>query len=201
MKTFRQYLAESNQLDQPDQSEQLIPDVSVQPILSALQGLTEDEIDELGAMIWDEFFSDDEQESPEFFSEDDIIAMLSELQEQLSDEPEELAEVISTIEEMIEELSADEDDEDDEEHDDEFNEGVTRRFGATSYNKNKRKYMGMSRSEYRQTRAARKRKARQTRADRKRYYRANRKKIAAYAKSRREAISAGKHKPKIRRPG
>lgn len=80
-----------------------------------------------------------------------------------------------------------------------MNESVSRRMKTTNYNRKKRKFMQVSRSELRQTRSERRKKARQTRSKRKRYYRANKQKVAAYQKSRREAIKKGKHKVKKRR--
>lgn len=80
-----------------------------------------------------------------------------------------------------------------------MNEAVSRRMKTQDFNRKKRKFMQVSKSELRQTRSKRRKEARKSRSKRKRYYKANKQKIAAYQKSRRDAIKKGKHKVKKRR--
>ena len=73
-------------------------------ILSGVHKLSEFLQDELGAMIWSEFFSEVDQDEPEVFTEDDIIAMLRELQVRLAEDVLDLEEAFDAIEEMVDDL-------------------------------------------------------------------------------------------------
>lgn len=151
-------------------------------ILTIMDTMSEEDIDEFGTVLYSEFFDEDEEDFGDVFTVDDVDTMIHELGPEMYD----------IILDLLEEL---------EEEDDELEEAVSRRMQPGSYNRKKRKYMSISRSQHRQTKAERRRKARQTKQARKRYYRANKKKIAMYQKSRNDAIKKGKHKVKVRRPG
>jgi hypothetical protein len=153
-------------------------------ILTIMDTMSEEDIDEFGTVLYSEFFDEDEEDFGGVFTVDDVDTMIHELGPEAYD----------IILDLLDELE-------DEFDEDELEEGVSRRMQPGSYNRKKRKYMSISRSQHRQTKAERRRKARQTKQTRKRYYRANKKKIAMYQKSRNDAIKKGKHKVKVRRPG
>ena len=75
-------------------------------IVSELRNMTEDDHDELGAMIWSEFF-DDELDAPETFSEDDVMAMLRQLQVRFEGDALDLEEAFDVIDDMIGDLLGD----------------------------------------------------------------------------------------------
>lgn len=173
MGQFKQYLQENEE--------------ALAQITSILDELTEDELDILGYVIYNEFFDDndeDESDEEEEFSKEDILAMVKELG------PDMYEEILDMMEEEVE---------DNDDIETEIEEGVSRIMRTKNMNKKKRKFMSNSKADLRRTKTKRKQKARKDKAKRKRYYRANKKKIAAYQKSRAAAIKKGKHKVKVRR--
>lgn len=177
-KKFFRYLSESD------------PEAVLQEILDIMDTMSEEDIDEFGWVIYQEFF-DPDPENPlsgdEFLRVDDVDEMIKELGPEVYEDILDLLDV------------EDEDEDDPEEQEDGVEESVSRRLTTKRRNRKKRKYMKKSRAELRRSAAARKRKNRETRQSRKNYYRKNKKKISAYQKSRRDAIKKGKHKPKTRR--
>lgn len=75
-------------------------------LVSELRNMTEDDHDELGAMIWSEFF-DGEMDEPEVFVADDIMAMLRQLQVRYADDALDLEEAFDTIDDMIGDILGD----------------------------------------------------------------------------------------------
>jgi len=166
MGKFKDYLGESDILNQ---------------IYDILDTMSEDEIEEFGEYLFEEFFegepwSDEEGEEPDFCITE-VKQMILELGEDF-------------YEDVLDMLQPEELD---------LEEGVTRRMSTSNMNRKKRKFMSLSGTKLRQQKATRKKAARMNKAARKRYYKANKQKIAAYQKSRREAIKSGKHKVKLRR--
>lgn len=153
----------------------------LQQIKDVLIELSEEEMDEFGWYLYSEFFDCDEDCDEDEFTIDDIMSMLSEIDEDI-------------YEDILDMLEVDEFDDSDE-----MSEAISRRMNISNMNRKKRKFMSISKTKLRQQQAARKRANRSNRVARKRYYRANKQKIAAYQKSRAAAIKTGKHKVKIRR--
>lgn len=159
----------------------------LQQICDILDGLSEEEIDELGYVLYSEFFDADEEfEEEDEFEIDDVKDMVQALG----------AEFYDDILDLLEPEDLDLDDTEDLEN---VEEGVGRRMLTKNFNRKKRKFMATSKAQLRRTKVKRKQDARKTKAARKRYYRANKVKIAAYQKSRAAAIKKGKHKVKVRR--
>ena len=158
----------------------------LQDIYAVLDELGLDEIAEFGEFLYNEFFdgdwdySDEESEDADFCI-DEVKEMIAELG------PDMYSDILDLL--QPDELDLDDD----------LDEAVSRRMKTSDMNKNKRKYMNLSKSKYRQGKAERKKAARKNKAAAKRYYRANKKKIQAYQKSRSAAIKSGKHKVKVRK--
>ena len=151
-------------------------------INAILSGLDEEEVDELGWVLCDEFFDDEDKDPEAFYTLEDVQEMIAALG--------------SDMYEYVLNLLSDEDNDGDE---DDMDESVSRIMKNSNKNRKKRKFMGKSKAELRRTAAVRKRKNRATKVKRKRNYRANKTKIKAYQKSRYAAIKKGTHKVKLRR--
>lgn len=168
---FKQFLTENKEL--------------LGKIQEVLDEMSSEELDEFGLYLADTFLDDlPEDEYEDAFTKEDILEMLDALGVNLYDE-------------ILDELSVIRDSESGESE--EMDEAVSRRMKSSDYQRKKRKYMQVSKSELRRTKAKRKIAARKSKAKRKRYYKANKQKIAKYQQSRAEAIKKGKHKPKQRR--
>jgi len=153
-------------------------------INAILDELDDEEINDFGSYIYDEFFGEDDEDFDDLgdeFAIEDIQNMIAELGKEMWPEILDL---------LDDDLETDEDD---------IEEGVSRRMKVSKMNRKKRKFMKKSHATLRKSKAKRKRKNRATKASRKRNYRANKKKIAQYQKSRQVAIKKGKHKVKLRR--
>lgn len=185
----------------------------IEEIKELLSELGDEELDELGSVLYDLFFDeeDDFEESEEDFDLEDILDMAKTLGQ--------------SGYEIIKDLMQEDPDYDDLEDDGyaeqtaEFNQkyfkdeitniefeeeeldeaGIQRRMQAKNMNKKKRKFMAIRKSQFKRTAPKRKRIARQNRQKNKRYRRANKHKIKQYQKSRSLAIARGRHKVKIRR--
>lgn len=209
MGSFKKFLSENEELFAKIQAE--------------LDELNDEELDELGYTIYNEFFDDDdedESDEEEEFSLSDIISMVKELGPDLyedildllsdDDEEEEVDEakmkgenpcwdgyvMVGTKMKDGKEVPNCVPEEDVTE---EMLEAMSRRMKPKNMNRRKRKFMKNTKAIMRRTKASRKKAARQNKAKRKRYYRANKAKIKAYQKSRSAAIKKGKHKVKVRK--
>lgn len=169
MGRFKQFLTENEDL--------------LQKILEELNELSVDEVDELGAVLYEEFFEEEESiDESEYFGIEDITEMIEALG----------TEMYEYILDLIE------DEECDEESDD-LEEGMARVMKKSNMNKKKRKFMTKSAAEMRKTKSVRKKENRKKLAKTKRNYRANKMKIKSYQASRTAAIKKGKHTTKIRK--
>lgn len=151
-------------------------------ILSILDELEEGELDELGVILYTQFFDYDDDTDLSYFTKDDLIEMIKSLGSDMYDEILEFVEEETGLEEP-----------------EEMDESVSRIMKKSNMNRKKRKFMGKSFAELRKTAASRKKANRENRASRKRNYRANVQKIKSYAKSRSGAIKKGLHNVKLRR--
>ena len=150
-------------------------------INAILSGLNEEEVDELGWVLCDEFFDIEDKDPEEFYTLEDVQGMIAALG--------------SDMYEYVLNLLSEEDNDGDE---DDMDERVSRIMKNSNKNRKKRKFMGKSKAELRKTAAVRKRNNRATKAKRKRNYHANKVKIKAYQKSRSAAIKKVTHKVKLR---
>lgn len=166
IKTFKEYLKETEE--------------KLEEIVSILEGMEFEEINEFGQYIYTEFLDDLPEDNNDAFEIEDITAMVSALGEEF------YTEILNMLE-----LSAQEPDE--------TNEGVSRILKNTNKNKKARKFVANSKADLRKTAAVRKRGNRENKSKNKRYFRANKNKIASYQKSRSAAIKKGTHKVKKRR--
>lgn len=152
-------------------------------IIRIIDTMGEDELQELGAWLYSEFFEPDEEEDGiPYFTIEDIKGMIDEL-------PSEI------YLDVLDELEI----EDEESEAEETNEGVTAIMMGSRKNKKKRKFMKKGRATLKREEAQRKRENRINSGKRKRYYRANKSKIKHYQASRRDAINRGAHFVKLRR--
>lgn len=177
---------------------------TLQAIYDILDEMSEDEIDEFGYFLNSEFFDEDMDSDGNIIDPDDQEYTLDDIKSMIVDlGPEMYTDLLDML--QPEDINFnDEDDEDEEDEEDEMDggemgEGVSRRLKVSKMNKKSRKFMALTKAQFRQSRALRLRKNRQTKAARKRYYRINKRKIASYQKSRSDAIKKGKHIVKIRR--
>lgn len=160
---------------------------TLQSIYELLDEMSDEEIDDFGYFLNQEFFDDDTDENGEVIDDDeeydidDVKEMIEDLGGEFYDE---ILDMLSPI---------DIDFGGSEYEETEMEERVSRRLKISNMNKRSRKYMGLSKSQFRQKSMERKKKARMTRAKRKRYYNVNKKKMSAYQKSRSSAIKKGKH--------
>lgn len=187
-----------------------------QQIFDLLDEMSDEEVDEFGLYLYDEFFEydqeaddsedygdeDDEDDGEDGEDEDFEIIGIDEVKAIITELGAEFYEYI--LDELLPDDSEEDDTSDAEEfHDvdpeEQVSEGVTRRMLTKNINRKKRKFMKKSKARLRREAPKRKREMRKTRAKRKRYYRANKAKIKSYQKSRSTMISKGKHKVKLRR--
>lgn len=169
-------------------------------IITILNTMTDDEIQEFGEWLYDDFlgYADEEseeeielEESEDRITKEEIIELLGEFS---MDELQFILDMLGDVEE-------EEDSEDYHDHNNpNIEEGVSRRMAAKDRNLRRRKKFQNSKADMRRTKVARKKAARMEKASRKKYYRANKVKKKAYNKSYRAAVASGKHKKKIRIP-
>jgi len=180
MGKFKNFIVEA------DESTELYQD-----ILQLIDELSDEEIDSLAAIIYDEFYEGGDEAiegDGEFsFSKDDLTYMIQEIGPDIYDY-------------IIELLSYDEFENDSDDMEEvEVQEAVSRIMQTKNINRKKRKFMTKSVAQLRKEAPKRKIEMRKTFAARKRYMRANKVKVAAYQKMRAQFIKKGKHHVKLRR--
>lgn len=152
-------------------------------LYTTIAELSEEEIDELGEYIVNNFLDDLDTDDDEGYDIIDVREMIAGLN-------------AATIEIILDMLEYDTD----EDTDDDLQEAdVSRIMKSGNMNRKRRKYMGSSHADLNRTRAKRRQEARKSKVARKRYYKVNKTKIANYQKSRRDAIKKGKHNVKLRK--
>lgn len=179
-------------------------DALLAEIKNTLEGMSEDEVDELGAFLSVEFFETPEDEIDElFFDVENVIDMVKELGSEAEDE-EEIADIYSFVLELL--LPEDfqnskyiDTEDDDYEEDGDVSEGVARVMKAKNANRKKRKFFQKSAATLRKERVKRVKKNRENRAGRRAYTRVNKAKLKSYQKSRAKFMRKGKHFTKVRR--
>jgi len=167
-------------------------------INSILNGMHAEEIDDLGYVLYKDFFAEDEEDLDDLdlFTIDDVNEMIEDLGSEMYDA---ILDMLSVIDDDHEVPVSHEQSPGNVEESEDLDEAVSRRMKVGQMNRKKRKFMKNTKADMRKTKAQRKKKARQDRTKRKRHYRANKQKIASYQKSRSVAIKKGKHKTKLRR--
>jgi len=175
--------------------------VTLTDIKALLAELTEDEIDELGAYLFTEFFDSEEDSIEDFyFSTADVISMIEDLGEEMYEDIYDMLSIPEHGEEDEDVVDFDTHHAADEiDNDDQTNEGVSRVVQTKNINRKKRKFMKKSLTQLRKEAPARRIEMRKTFAKRKRYMRANATKLAAYKKMRGNLIKSGKHHVKLRK--
>lgn len=179
-------------------------DALLAEIKNALEGMSEDEIDELGAFLSVEFFETPEDEIDGlFFDVENVIDMVKGLGSEAEDETE-LVDIYSFVLELL--LPEDfqnskylDSIEDEYEEVGDMSEGVSRVMKAKNANRKKRKFFQKSAATLRRERVKRVKKNRENRAGRKAYTRVNKAKLKSYQKSRAKFMKKGKHFTKVRR--
>jgi hypothetical protein len=207
MSTFRKHLL---QLDprlivEGEEEIEMNSEALLAEIKNILDGLSEDEVDELGAFLSVEFFETLEDEIEDlFFDVDNVIEMVKELGSEAEDEDEKI-EIYSFILDLLlpEDFESskylDYDNEEEYEEYEGIDEGVARVMKAKNANRKKRKFFTKSAATLRKERSKRIKKNRENRAGRKAYTRVNKAKLKSYQKSRAKFMKKGKHFKKIRR--
>lgn len=175
--------------------------VTLADIKAMLAELTEDEIDELGAYLFTEFFDSEEDSIEDFyFSTADVISMIEDLGEEMYEEIYDMLDIPEHGEEDEDVVDFDTHHADGEiDNDDQTNEGVSRVLQTKNINRKKRKFMKKSLTQLRKEAPARRIEMRKTFSKRKRYMRANSTKLAAYKKMRGNLVKGGKHHVKLRK--
>lgn len=205
MSTFRKHLL---QLDpmlivEGEEEIEMSSEALMSEIKNILDGLSEDEVDELGAFLSVEFFETSEDDIDElFFDVDNVIEMIKELGLE-SESEDEKVQIYSFILDLLLpedfENSKCLDYDNEPECQEEISEGVSRVMKAKNRNMKKRKFFIKSAAALRKERAKRVKKNRENRASRRAYTRVNKAKLKAYQKSRATFMKKGKHFKKIRR--
>lgn len=186
MKTFKEFLNESAMLEK---------------IEIIVDSLDNDEIDQFGYFLYDNFFDLGEEDDAEaedlYFDKETVLTLIEELGEDF------YPDILNFLDEIDDtKLNMDSEGayyDPDDPAGDGVNESVSRRMLSKNRSRKKRNFMEHSVADLRRTAQKRKRDNRMHRAERRRYYKANKQKIAMYQKSRNAAIAAGKHIPKLRR--
>ena len=176
MGKFKEFLSEEN------------TEITIEDIKSFLDDLNDEDIDSLGAVIFDEFFSSEEDTSDDLtFDTNDVLDMVKQLGKDM-------------YEYILDLIMPDDQETDDiEDEDEEMDENVSRAMQTKNINRKKRKFMRKSIAQLRKEAPKRKIENRKTFAKRKRYARANAAKIAQYKKSREKFIKKGVHHVKLRK--
>ena len=181
---------------------------TLQQIYDILGDLSDEELNEFGEVLYNEFLdSDEEFDEEDFYDIDDVKDMVKELSPESYDDILDLLEVeefegagasFDGYEETDgkEYRSSDVYEGDDSES---VDERVARIMKNKDRNKKKRKFQKKTVSQLRRGKSQRKVQARKDKPKKKKYFRKNKVKIKAYKASRSKAIKSGKHHVKIRR--
>lgn len=157
-------------------------------VLAEIDTLDDDEIDELGYVLYTEFIDGgqpqvDSGDSDHVYSHEDVVDMVKILCKEYHFIGYLMTMIVDGVIEETETIT----------------EAPSRMMKNRDMNKKKRKFMSKTKSQMRRDLSTRKRAARTNKSKNKRYYKANKVKISAYQKSRNSAIKKGKHKVKIRK--
>jgi len=173
-----------------------------QQILDILDELSEEDLDDFGQVLIDEFLEEDPKGEDEEESDDEDYFDVDDIKEMLAEIPQEYYDVILDL------LSPEEFEGDDDSYEEtdgnefeteDLGEAVSRRMKVKTMNKKKRKFQTKTKAQLRRGKAQRKVQARKDKPKKKRYYRANKMKLKAHKKSYTAAIKKGKHNVKLRR--